>query len=322
MPLNHRFLLRLITNLVIFALALSSLGVLLWIVDELIGWDILPDAISIYVRAIVIGVGWVTATLIIAHILLSLTLFAESTASRAQLPDFQVSEQLMRRLKRIFLVAGLISILVITGLQVTDMVRKNIALQVSKQEATQEQQKAFNQARAKFNQIQQVMDQSLPKILPLFTPSLLAAIATNQIPAADLNQLLESVTVSFPHQPALALLIPADSPYKYAKIDQPAIDFNHKSSTFVLRPQHFVGFPSSLETKVVDQLFGGQTSKLTTSLNGVFINNTQPSSWGVLKYNKRVVALIYLGVNYQCPQRSEFIKEQCIHPGPGALHSN
>ncbi|MBW4551173.1 MAG: hypothetical protein KME35_08705 [Aphanocapsa sp. GSE-SYN-MK-11-07L] len=158
--------------------------------------------------------------------------------------------------------------------------------------------------------------------MPLFTPPLLAAIATNQIPAADLRQLLQSVTISFPNQPALALLIPADPPYKYSRIDQQAIQLNRKSNAFFLSPQRFVGFPSSLEAKVVDQLFSGQNPKFTSGLNGVFINNTQPSSWGVLRYNNRVIALVYLGVDYQCPGPSEFVKARCVHPGPVSLHAN
>jgi hypothetical protein len=321
MAFNHRFLLRLITNLLICTLVLSSVGVLLWTVDEFIGWDILPENVGIYVRALIIGIAWVTFSLIVAHLLLSVTLFAEASASRAKLPDFQISSPLKRRLKRILPLTVLVCILLIMGLQAVDGVRKNITEQTAKQEAEQKTRKEFEKARIQFNQIQESVDQSLPKVLKLFTPSLLKSIQTNTISASEINQLFESVTVSLPHAPSLALLIPAKQPYKYYKIDRQAIALG-KNGVPYLQPQFYLGFPTQLETKVVDQLFSKQVYALKTGLNGVFIKNTNPSSWGVLKLNNQAIALVYLGVNYSCPQPTKLIKDTCISPTPKTLHSN
>lgn len=321
MGFNHRFLLRLITNLVISALGLSSVGVLLWIVDEFIGWDILPDNVSIYVRALVIGIAWVTFTLIVAHLLLSLTLFAEASANRAKLPNFQISPPLKGRLRRILLVTGLVSILLIVGLQAVDGVRKNITERTAKQEIEQKKREEFEKARVQFNQIQKSVDQSLPKVLQLFTPSLLKSIQTNTISASEIKQLFESVTVSLPHKPSLALLIPAKQPYKYYKLDRQAIALG-KNGVPYLRPQFYLGFPTQLETKAVDQLFSKQVFALKTGLDGVFIKNTNPSSWGVLKLDNQAIALVYLGVDYSCPKPTKLIKDTCISPGPKTLHTN
>ena len=310
MGFNHRFLLRLITNLLICTLVLSSVSVLLWTIDEFIGWDILPENISVYVRGLIIGIAWVTFTFIVAHTLLSITLFAEASASRAKLPDLQISLPLKRRLKRILALTVMVSILLIVGLQAVDGVRKNITERTARQEAIIE-----------FNQIQKTVDQSLPKVLKLFTPSLLKSIQTNTISASEINQIFESVRVSFPHEPSLALLIPAKQPYKYYKLDRQAIALG-KNSVPYLRPQFYLGFPNQVENQVVAKLFSKQVYALKNELKGGFINNTNPSYWGVLKLNNQAIALVYLGVNYTCPQPTKLIKDTCISPGPKTLHTN
>ncbi|NEO99790.1 MAG: hypothetical protein F6K58_14150 [Symploca sp. SIO2E9] len=165
------------------------------------------------------------------------------------------------------------------------------------------------------------VNQQLPEILKQFTPSLLESIQSNTISASEIRQLLQAVTVSLPHQPSLVLLIPAEAPYKYYRIDQQAIAFD-KNSVPYLRPQFYFGFPTQLETEIVDQLFSGQTSSTKTALDGVFIKNTHPSSWGVLRLDNQVIALVYLGVNFRCPKPTEFIKDSCIHSGPKALYTN
>lgn len=310
MIFNHRFLLRLITNLVICTLALSCVSVLLWTIDEFVGWDILPDTLGIYVRALVIGIAWITGTLIAMHLLLSLTLFAEASATRAKLTDFKVSPLLKRRLKRLLILTVLASILLLFGLQVVDGARKKVAEQVAKQEAI-----------IKFNQIHEDIEQALPEILKQFTPSLLSSIQSNTISASEIRQILQAVTVSFPHNPSLVLLIPAEAPYKYYRIDQQAIPTD-KNGVPYLKPQFYFEFPTQLESEIVDKLFSGQTSSTKTALNGVFIRNTLPSSWGILRLDGQVIALVYLGVNYRCPQPTQLIKDSCIHSGPKALYTN
>jgi hypothetical protein len=318
MAFNHRFLLRLVTNLVVIALLLSCVGVLLWIVDEIIGWDILPDAISVYLRALIIGIGWVTFTLVIAHFLLSLALFAESSANRAELPDFQVSPRLRRRFRRGVFATGILSAFVIAGLQAVDIVRKNLAQQDMAVEAKQ----LFDRERGKFNQIQQDLDRSVPRILQLFTPQLLEAIATQKASPAELRKLFQAVNVSFPHKPSIALLTLADSPYKYARIDQKAIGFNSKTNSYFLTPEFYLGFPTPLETRLIERLFQGQPTTLDRSLKGVMIQNTTPSSWGVLRQNNRVIAVVYLWVEQACPEPNQYVKDRCTHPGPAAFHTN
>jgi hypothetical protein len=321
MLFNHRFLLRLITNLVVFALALSSIGILLWTIDEFIGWDILPDAIGIYVRALVIGIAWVTCTLIVIHLLLSLTLFAEASASRAKLPDIQVKPELKRKLNRLVPLVGVMVILLFYGLQAANRVRGNFVARLDRQETEQKQRKEFETASVKFDQIQQDLDQALPQVLELFTPSLLNSIQTNTISAGELRQLFEAVQVSFPHNPSLSLLIPAQSPYRYYKLDSKAIA-RTKEGQFSLRPHYYFGFPTESETKAVNQLFAEQAAAPTNALTGVFIRNTVPSSWGVLRLNGRAIALVHLEAAYSCPDPTEFVKDRCIHDGPAELHVN
>jgi hypothetical protein len=321
MLFNHRFLLRLITNLVVCALALSSVGVLLWTIDEYIGWDILPDALGIYVRASVIGIAWVTFTLIVIHVLLSLTLFAEASASRAKLPDVQVSPELKRKLNRLVPLTGIVAIVLFFGLQAANRVRGNVVAQLNRQETEQRQREEFEKASLEFDRIQQDLDRSLPQVLELFTPSLLNSIQTNTISPGELRQLFQAVKVSFPHSPSLALLIPAQQPYRYYRVDAEAIAYNEERG-FLLQPQYYFGFPTQLETEAVNQLFAEQGAAPTAALNGVFIRNTVPSSWGVLRLNGRAIALVHLEAAYSCPEPTELVKNICTHDGPAELYAN
>ncbi|MGB3298535.1 MAG: hypothetical protein WBA76_09725, partial [Phormidesmis sp.] len=126
--MNHRFLLRLVTNLAVFLLTLSCFGVVLWVMDEFLLWDILPDGWSMIVRALLVAGGIIAFVLLVMNVLLSLALVAEASASRAELPNYGVSARVKRRVQR-SIVAGIVAIaLVIGGLQVTDHFRTQAAI--------------------------------------------------------------------------------------------------------------------------------------------------------------------------------------------------
>ena len=314
--MNHRFLLRLVTNLAVVLLALSCFGTVLWVIDEILRWDILPDGWSLLIRALLVAGGIVTFVLVVMNLLLSLALLAEATASRAQLPDYVVSRRLKRRVRR-SIVAGVVAIaLIIGGLQITDYFRA---------------QAAAREAQAEFTQAQADLDTAMVQVLDLFTPPLLEAIDTNTLveqgQLGNLSKLFSSIQASFAHSPTATLLVPASQPpFRYARINRDSIRPNN-AGRLLLASELYATFPSALETQSVEQLFAGELPAITEPLAGQVINNTLPSTWGVLKRDGQVIAIVYLQGNlaYDGPYSSNFApygSSAFHHDGPDSLMSN
>ena len=308
--MNHRFLLRLVTNLAIFLLTVSCFGVVLWVIDEFLLWDILPDAWSLIVRALLVAGGVIAFVLVIMNVLLSLALVAESNASRADLPNYGVSQRVKRRVRQ-SIVVGIVAIaLLIGGLQVTDHLRAQVAVK---------------EERAKFVQAQAKMDSSIEQTLKLFTPPLLEAIETHTLAEkgqlGNMAKLFRSIQSSFPNSPSTALLMPAtEPPFKYMRVDSQSIQSNGSGKT-ILSPKLYATFPTKIETQAVEQLLTGKLPSIKEPLTGQLINNTLPSSWGVLKRKGKIIAIAYL----QSDQLFSALgpnSSLSYHDGPNNLLSN
>ncbi|MEM8505243.1 MAG: hypothetical protein AAF716_19065 [Cyanobacteria bacterium P01_D01_bin.1] len=281
--MNHRFLLRLVTNLAIALLTLSCFGIVLWVIDEFLQWDILPDAWSLLIRAMLVAAGIITFVMVVMNLLLSLALLAEATASRAQLPDYAVSARLKRRVRRSIVVVLIAIALIIGGLQITNQLRARAATQT---------------AQTQFIEVQSEMDRSIERVLPLFTEPILDGLSDNTLTEkgqiSNLAKLLESVQTSFPHAPTVKIIVRADqAPFKYARIDSSRIGSNSQGR-LTLTPQFYATFPSEKETQIIDQLFEEQLVEIIDPVVGQVINTEAPSSWGILKQDNEVVAVVYL----------------------------
>ena len=310
--MNHRFLLRLVTNVAVSLLTLSCFGIVLWVIDEFLGWDILPDVWTLLVQALLVAGGIITFVLLVMNMMLSLALMAEAQASRAQLPDFTISRRFKRNVRR-GVVAGVVAIaLLIGGLQVVNQVRAQAAIQA---------------ARTEFHQTQAEMDQSLEQVLMLFTPPLLEAIGAQTLAEkgqlGNLQKLFTSIQDSFPHEPSSSILVrAAQAPYQYASIDKSSIQANKQGGLF-LAPKLYTSFPEERETQAVEQLFSGEAVSLTDPLRGRVLNNTTPSSWGILNHEGRTIALVYLqaSVNFDQHDWSK-PRHSFHHSGPDQLLTN
>ena len=309
--MNHRFLLRIVTNFAVYLLTLSCFGIVLWVIDEVLKWDILPDAWSLLVRALLVAGGIIAFVLVVMNVILSLALLAEANASRALLPNYHISGRLKRRIGKIML-AGVVAIaLLFGGLEVVTQVRTQASIRTS---------------RAEFNQTQDAMDRSVEQVLRLFTPQLLEGIDTNTLAErgelGNLRKLLNSIQASFPNQPSTTVVVRAtQAPYQYAIINANSIKSNKQGQLF-LSPQLYTGFPTKQETQIINQLFSGKLVALKDPLKGNVINNTIPSSWGVLKRNNRAIAVVYLQNKYPPNGDPTLSNRDFHHDGPASLLTN
>ena len=309
--MNLRFLLRIVTRLAVWLLTLSCFGVVLWVIDEILGWDILPDALSLLVRALLVAGGIIAFVLVVMNLILSLALLAEANASRAELPDFSISRRFKRRMRQSALALVVAIALLMGGLQVVNQLRV---------------QASVREARVEFNQAQAEMNQSIEEVLGLFTPPLLDAINTNTLAEqgqlGNLQKLFNSIQSSFPRQPSVSLVVPAtQEPYRYARIDKTSITANDNGQ-FSLVPQLYTGFPSEEETQAIEQLFSGDVPSLESSLNGNVLRNIVPSSWGVLERDGEIMAIVYLQANDRGAYDWVLDEQSFHHKGPEKLLTN
>lgn len=324
--MNHRFLLRLVTNLAVVLLTLSCFGIVLWVIDEFLQWDILPDALSLLVQALLVSGGIIAFVMVVMNVLLSLSLLAEASASRAQLPNYAVSARAKRRVRR-SIVVGLVAIaLLIASLQITNQVRARVAQRAVQAEIAED--------NTEFLQIQSDLNDSVDQVLDLFTPELVEAIATNTLvqkgQLSSTSRLFSSIQSSFAHSPSIKLLTRADNaPFKYSSIDSSSIR-SVEGGNLSLTPELYTTFPTEQEVNAVQQLFSGELPAFSEPLAGQFLNNRVPSSWGVLRRNGQVVAIVYLqstqpaadfnrgNFNFQI----EDARKDFYHTGPDRLISN
>ncbi|WP_027845081.1 hypothetical protein [Mastigocoleus testarum] len=309
--MNHRFLLRLVTNFTVYLLTLSCFAIVLWVIDEVLRWDILPDAWSLLVRALLVAGGIIAFVLVVMNVILSLALLAEANASRALLPNYHISARLKRRIGKIMLAAVLAIALLFGGLEVITQVRTQSSIQT---------------AQAEFNQTQNTMDRSAKQVLGLFTQQLLEAIDTNTLAEkgelGNLRKLLNSIQASFPNQPSTTVVIKAtQAPYEYASINANSIKSNKQGQLF-LSPQLYTGFPTKQETQIIKQLFSGKLVAPKDPLKGSVIKNTIPSSWGLLKRNNRAIAVVYLEAKYSPNGDPNLFNQDFHHNGPASLLTN
>ncbi len=307
--MNHRFLLRLATNFAVVLLTLSCFGIVLWVIDEFLMWDILPETWSLAVRALLVAGGIIAFVLVVMNVLLSFALLAEANASRAGLPNYGVSVQLKRRVRRA-IVAGIVAVaLIIAGLQVTNHFREQVAAR---------------EAKAEFIQVQNDLDSSMAEVLALFTPPLLEALDTNTLAEkgqlGNMSKLLNAIESSFPHAPTAKLLVRSpQAPFKYAQIDESSI--RSSNGRLLLSPTLYANFPSQRESVAIEQLFAGELPVISESLAGQVINNTLPSTWGVLQRDGQVIAVVHL----QSSRFYDFVTRSSPgfhHDGPATLISS
>ncbi len=317
MGFNHRFALRLTTDMALAVFLFYTIGLVLWVIDTVLNWNILPDWIDQYAQVIILVFGVLALMFVIASMMLSLALLAQSAANRSGLPDFK-TPPIFKKIASIS-VATFVVLLVV--LQTVDLYRKNAAAEAAKLKA----QKRMEEYRETFEQTRQSMNDALPGILRLFPPDLLQALAggtfTKKEHLAELSSLLRAIAVSTPNSPELRLLLPAKPPYRYFEISDDAL-LVMKDDTYTFEPKYYIGFPTELEEEIVRALFSGTVQPLSTRLEGQFITNAMPSSWGVLKYRDKIIALVVLQGTVEEYTQTMFSHYGFWHKGPDALYSN
>jgi len=311
--INHLVCARLATNLTLFVFTLFILGVVFATADTFLDWDILPSGIQKYAELLIAIFGIIASLLVVSSFLCSLMVLAEFAAKRV---GIQGKELQFNRKKFTILLIVIISILfAFLALQTIDEYREESRLAENRVEI---QEKLDKQSKA--------LAESLSQIVTLFPSNILQAIENKKVlkikpkdKEDELIKFLNAISVSLPQQPGIALLIPAMPPYKYGKISFMSDHRYGYDPEKTEGRQFFMQFPNEVENEMVEALFQGKTQMLKTSLKGNFIDNSEPSAWGILKFNGKIIALIFL---IQRIEGYEQVRDEIFHSGSEILISN
>jgi len=313
MHFNYLRLAKISTNLTLLTFLIFALGLIFATADSVLDWDILPDLIERYAQLILTTFGIFVSLFIITSVVCSITTIAEATAWQhhiQQQPETKLSPR-----KRLTIGIIIIAIIIVfLGFQKIDSYRKH---QLFTQKVEKFTQRLTHQA--------QELEQALIKVLATFPQPLLQRIEDRTIleDTDALKEFLVAVSLSISKQPQVLLLMKARDPYRYWMISVTP-DYNPSNIIqYKLHQQPYIRFARDLENQIVEYLFKGRFKPLTQPLNGNFINNTEPSSWGVLTLADQVVALITLKNNINSHLINELrSKSTFFHPGPAQIHSN
>ncbi|MDM8560501.1 hypothetical protein [Candidatus Parabeggiatoa sp. HSG14] len=320
MKINYLLISRLTTNLTLFVFILFAAGIILWTSDEFLDWDILPNWIDNYAQLIIVIFGFFAVLLVLSSLLSSLAVLAEFAAKKmgVSAPPLQIS-----RKRKVILLIVIVMV----------FVNFFIFHQIDKYREQARLAKNRVEFQEKLNKQSQELDRSLSQIITLFPDSILQAMHKKSLlekqTGKELVKLLSAISASLPEIPQIALLMPAaHHPYKYHKIwITPEYDYRYYDESdeeIVLKghdthQQFFTQLPNVVEREVIEVLFKGKIKPLTQHLNGKFLNNSEPSSWGILKYQEKIVALIFLKEDIEGYRK---VRKTIFHTGPKTLISN
>ncbi len=307
MKINHLVCARFATNLTLFVFTLFILGVILSTVDLFLNWDILPDWIQNYTQLLIIIFGIIACLLVVSSLLCSLMVLAESAAKKAGISQ---ESQFNHRKMWIILIVVIVSILVAFFVaEKIDDYRENSRIAKNRIEF---QNKLDKQSKALAN--------SLSEVVTLFPENILQVLENKSFfekkAKKELIAFLDAISASLPQEPEVALLIPTMPPYQYAKIWVMPDRYNSDKTE---KQQFFTQFSNDVEKEIVEALFKGEVQRLKVSLKGHFIDNSEPSAWGILKFNDKIVALIFLS---QSIDGYYNIRDDIFHSGTEKLISN
>lgn len=331
MKFNYLNIMRITVNSTLMLFFLLATGLVLWTVDNFLNWDILPEWIERYAQLIIVVAGIITILLVTLSIVCSLASIAEFVVQKGieQPPETKLS-----RHKK--LVIGIVTIMIglafIAFHQIDNYRKQLIFAQDSEKFAKRLETNAHT------------LEEALAKVIPTFPKSLIQTIAEHDLSQPteeldiELTQFLSALSLSIVGNPKVALLVCANDPYHYVKItvteenndymeyeeyEEGNTGRTNKAIGYELRKQLYIQFSNGLENKLVENLFQQKLYPLTEPLAGDFIDNTEPSSWGILKFGDEVIAILLLErpINNYYVENVLRAKKKFYHKGPTKIYA-
>jgi hypothetical protein len=283
--MDHRKALKFSTDRALGLLVLACIGILLWVVDEVLLWDILPDWLEACAVAAVIVAGTLTAFCIVASFMCSAAVAAESLAAHAAGEALPPPRPHSRRLKLGILALGLLAALLLYGFHRIDVVRARRAVEASRAEDARRYYKTRDELKAR-----------IPEIVQAFTPEMVAGMARLIEPEGEqaISEMLQAIHSSSPGNPAVSLMVKAEAPYLYQVVRGHGAHRDLAGRVSYLGRTPLIDLPSVWERDTVAAIFQGAERDVPHGRSGAFIDTRMPCAWGMVRHEGDVVGIVLL----------------------------
>ena len=283
--MSHRTVLRQTTNGTLLLMALAALGTVVWVIDEVLGWDILPDWIEAGAVAGVIVAGTLTLFSLVASLMCSVAVIAGSAAARSEGGGAPVEKPLPRRLKAALWGLCLLAAASLYGFHRVDAIRAERAVAAQRAEHA----RRYQETRA-------TLTARMPAIVDSFTRDMREQMSRQieQAAEADLSRMLTAVRDSSPGNPEVSLLVRAEAPYQYQVIRATGAEKTPSGDYAYLERRRLIDLPTVWERDTVAALLDGATLDVPHGRSGAFIDTRKPCVWGAIRHGDEVVGLVLL----------------------------
>ena len=279
--MNYRRALKISTDAGLYVFIASLGGVSLWTVDEVLGWNLLPDWIDKYAQVLVIVLAIMAAFSVVISIMCSFAVMAESAAENAGITTPPTSP----KLRRIVLATLLGVFFLMLGLNQINQFRAKKQNELERIERSAQFNKATDALQARMNTVVELFSGRFHPFLKTGSTSL--------SDAEEIQELLTAIHFSTPFEPEVRLLVRAQPPYQYSVVSVVREMDNNRQARRLDR-QFLTTLPTEWEQKAVESLFKGEKVTIPADRDGAFIETDQPAAWGLIKERDTVIGVIFL----------------------------
>ena len=279
-----------------YALVLGVAGLLLFICDEVIGWDIIPDWLDAYAVAIVLVLAIFRVVPIAFCLLGSATLGALAAAKRAGLdaaPDSTPTDRRKIRRRRIWAAAVLLAIVcALAGLDGISRLRARRQEAAWKAEREEFRQLEREKHKRVYEHYRDDLFGAATNAAAHWTPalSILPAgggatllNAVNASPDAEraLAGYLASLEDSLVHRPKASLVVPGKDPYRYDVLSVRDVNGRRDADGRIAYLAHrpLIDLPAAWESDVLEGVLAGEERTLVHGRHGTVLNTDAPTAW-------------------------------------------
>lgn len=253
---------------------------ILWLIDSVLNWNILPDALDIYVELILVVFASITGLSILTSIICLLGITGEWISQKAHFDQSAVSKRSKRRILFGFVFIGIL----LFGFYIIDESKKKNATE------TADRLESENYAK-----MSHTLDSSL-KVNYEATHELLARGLSNvDSNSLELSNIIQAFEKSLPYKTSIEILVLAKAPYKYEILSVESSSYD----TLVDR-QQLLSMPTKNENEVVADIFKNSKTERRFSNDGLFFNGEYPHAWKVISTRERAIGILMAKSSYLC----------------------
>lgn len=277
--MNPRYILKVSTNFTLGLILLSGLGLILWSIDEVLHWNILPQFIQVYAELLIIVVSILVGLTMFTSLICLVAVIGEWAGQRAGYESLSITRRFKKRMV-IFIVGSLAMVVLFYGINNIRQVRLK---QLSDERTRQHEL----EVKERYTKACLAIDSGLI-IQVERTEHLLVELLTDSSARhkQELVELIQSLSMSLPFQPKIELLRHGRSPYRYEILTAT----QHNDST--LNVNRLLSMPSHEEEDFVRELMlYGETQKQLPE-GPLFFKGDRPHGWCLISQGGKRVGII------------------------------